>query len=148
MGNIVFDRMLKRIREGNLRKEDWEEDLYKMEITIDRYLNEKGYAYEERYDFRNNAEENLKLIMDKEKMAQEHPIMLLPEGVKMHRKGSGCFWIPTTSALYMISDWTEMVFSKSRFHFISIRQVLGWEKMMYLRGPITNPGLSGCRKWE
>ena len=82
MGNIVFDRMLKRIREGNLRKEDWEEDLYKMEITIDRYLNEKGYAYEERYDFRNNAEENLKLIMDKEKMAQEHPIMLLPEGVK------------------------------------------------------------------
>ena len=56
MGNIVFDRMLKRISEGNLRKEDWEEDLYKMEITIDRYLNEKGYVYEERYDLENNTE--------------------------------------------------------------------------------------------
>lgn len=82
MGNIVFDRMLKRIREGNLRKEDWEEDLFKMEITISRYLSEKGYVYEERYDLRDNTEENLKLIMNKEKIAHEHPIMLLPEGVK------------------------------------------------------------------
>lgn len=82
MGNIIIDRMLKRIEEGNLKREDWEPDILAFEITLNRYLKEKGYTYEKEKYLVENPDEKLRLLLEKEKEAYEKPIFLLPEGIK------------------------------------------------------------------